>query len=326
MTSSRAADRAGGQAAAERLGERDHVRQHAAALGRAARRDAQAGLDLVEDQHDPVALRDLAHRLEVARLGEHDPEVHHRRLHDHAGGLAALGVERLDAVLHRLGVVERHRDREVDDGLRDAGAVGQRLEVEAVADLVVLDPDGDHHAVVVAVVGAEDLHDRVALRVRAGDPDGVHRRLRAGVRVAPARELPALGELLADDDRVLGRRREVRAERVALRDRLADGGVGVALDHRAEAVVEVEVLVAVDVPDERAGAALEVDRPGVAQLVRRRDAAGQGLLGALVHLARAGGFLVQDALFALGQLLDALTVELDRGAETAMGSPRSLRL
>ena len=68
-------------------------------------------------------------------------------------------------------------DGEVDDRLRDAGAVGQRLEVDAVADLVVLDADRDHHAVVVAVVGAEDLHDRVALRVRAGDPDRVHRRL-----------------------------------------------------------------------------------------------------------------------------------------------------
>ena len=32
--------------------------------------------------------------LEVALLGEHDAEVHHRRLHDHAGGLAAFGVSR----------------------------------------------------------------------------------------------------------------------------------------------------------------------------------------------------------------------------------------
>ena len=260
-----------------------------------------------------MALRDLAHRLEVARLGKHDPEVHHRRLHDHAGGLAALGVERLDPALHRLRVVERHGDREVDDGLRDAGAVGQRLEVEAVADLVVLDADRDHHAVVVAVVGAEDLHDRVALRVRAGDPDRVHRRLRAGVRVAPARQVPAALELLADDDRVLGRRGEVRAERVALRDRLADRRVRVALDHRAEAVVEVVELVAVDVPHARAGAALEVDRPRVAQLVGRRDAARERALGALVHLARAGGALVENALLALDELLDALPVDVGRG-------------
>jgi uncharacterized protein YidB (DUF937 family) len=43
--------------------------RHAEALGRAAGRDAEAGLDLVEDQDDAVALRDLADRLEVAGLG-----------------------------------------------------------------------------------------------------------------------------------------------------------------------------------------------------------------------------------------------------------------
>ncbi len=312
----RAADRARGQAAAERLRERDHVRLDAEALGRAARGDAEARLDLVEDQDDAVTLGDLAHRLEVARLGEHDPEVHHRRLHDHAGGLAVLGDQGLDAALGRLGVVERHGDREVDDGLRDAGAVGQRLEVEAVADLVVLDADRDHHAVVVPVVGAEDLHDRVALRVGAGDPDRVHRRLGAGVRVAPARQAPAARELLADDDRVLGRRGEVRAQRVALGDRLADRGVGVALDHRAEPVVEVVELVAVDVPDARPVAALEVDRPRVAQLVGRGDAARQRLLRALVHLARPLRALVEGLLLTLDELSDPCSVELGGGGDS----------
>ena len=55
-------------------------------LDRAAGGDGQARLHLVEDQDDAVARGELADRLEVARLGEDDPEVHHRRLHDHAGG------------------------------------------------------------------------------------------------------------------------------------------------------------------------------------------------------------------------------------------------
>ena len=260
-----------------------------------------------------MARADVAHRLEVAGLGEHDSEVHHRRLHDHAGGLATLRVEALDPALHRARVVERDGDRHVDGRLRDAGAVGQRLEVLAVADPVVLDPDGDHHGVVMAVVGAEDLHHGVALRVRARDPDRVHRRLRAGVRVAPAREVPAPLQLLRDHDGVLGRGGEVRAERVALVERRADRRVRVALDHRAEAVVEVVELVAVDVPDARAVAALEVDRPRVAQLVGRGDAAREHLVRAAEHLTRLRGGVVEALLLALDELADALAVDLDRG-------------
>ena len=117
-----------------------------------------------------------------------------------------------------LGVVERHGDGQVDDGLRDPGAVRQRGEVVPVADLVVLDADRDHHRVVVAVVGAEDLHDRLAAGQPARDADRVHRRLRAGVRVPPLRQAEAPGQLLGDGDPVLGRRREVRAERGPLAD------------------------------------------------------------------------------------------------------------
>src|SRR3954453_20242444 len=84
-----------------------------------------------------------------------------------------------------------------------------------------------------------------------------------------------------------------------------------ALDHRAEPVVEVEVLVAVDVPDLRALAPLEVDRPRVAQLVGRGDAAREHLVRALVGLGRAGGRVVEPLLLALDELADALTVDLD---------------
>ena len=259
-----------------------------------------------------MAAGDVADGLEVARLREHDAEVHHRRLHDHAGRLAALRGQALDPALHRARVVEGNRDRQVHDGLRDARPVGQRGEVLVIADLVVLDADRDHHAVVVAVVGAEDLHDRLAARGPARDPDRVHRGLAAGVREAPLRQPPAAGELVADDDRVLGRGREVRPGRVAGLDGRADRRVGVALDHRAEAVVEVPHLVAVDIPHARPGAALEVDRPGVTQLVGRGDPAGEVDLGARVHLLRALRALVELLLLALDELRDALAGNLDR--------------
>ena len=220
-----------------------------------------------------MAAGDLAHRLEVARLGEDDPEVHHRRLHDQAGRLAPFGVQPLDPPFERVRVVERHGDRQVDDGLRDSGSVGKRVRRVVRADRGVLDADRDHHRVVMAVVRAEDLEHDVAAGERARDPDRVHRRLRPRVRVPPRRQAEAPRELLGDDDRVLRRRREVRPQR----DPLADGGndrrVRVPLDHRAEAVVEVEVAVAVDVPDLAALAPGQVDRPRIAGLVGRRDAA-----------------------------------------------------
>ena len=51
--------------------------------------------------------------------------------------------------------------------------------------------------------------------------------------------------------------------------------VGVAGEHRAEAGVEVDVLVAVDVPDPRARAALDEHRARRGVLPRRGDAAGE---------------------------------------------------
>ena len=80
-------------------------------------------------------------------------------------------------------------------------------------------------------------------------------------------------ELLGDDDRAVGGRREVGAEVDPRLDRRADGRVGMADAHHAEAVVEVDVLVAVDVPDLRARAALDVDGPGVVLLEGGRHAA-----------------------------------------------------
>ena len=48
------ADRAAGQAAADRLGQAHDVGRDAVQLGRAAGGDGRAGLDLVEDQRDAV--------------------------------------------------------------------------------------------------------------------------------------------------------------------------------------------------------------------------------------------------------------------------------
>jgi hypothetical protein len=174
---------------------------------------------------------------------------------------------------------------------------------------------------VVAVVGALDLDDQLAAGEAAREVDGVHRGLRAGVREAPLRQAPAAAQLLGDLDRAVGRGGEVRALVHALLDGLGDHRVGVADAHDAEAVVEVEVLVAVDVPDLRALAALDVDGPRVVLLELARDAARHDAAGPLEVLARAGGPLSIHRAHVLRQGDEAVAV--DRGRHGGRGAHES---
>ena len=141
---------------------------------------------------------------------------------------------------------------------------------------------------------------------RARQPDGAHGRLRARVGEAPLRQCPAPRQLLGHQHGVLARRGEMGALRAARGQRGADGRVGVALHHGAEAVVEVDVLVAVHVPHARPLAAREVDRPGLAGLERGRDAAGQHAAGPLEQPPRLGRALGQVGALALEQRAGAL--------------------
>ena len=74
----------------------------------------------------------------------------------------------------------------------------------------------------------------------------------------------------------------MRAEPNASIDGLGDDRMRMPLDHAADAVVHVEVLAAINVPDVLPLSAVEVDRPRRALLVARRDATNEGALGAFV--------------------------------------------
>src|SRR5205085_4827197 len=123
---------------------------------------------------------------------------------------------------------------------------------------------------------------------------------------------PAALQVLCDSDGVLGRCREMGTEPNPALDCSGDRWVRVALSHRAEAVVEVEQLVAVDIPDPCPLAAVEIDRPRLAELVRGGDAAGERRARALVQRPRHRRPLVQRPLLALGQLANTLAVDLAR--------------
>ncbi len=154
--------------------------------------------------------------------------------------------------------------------------------------LVDLGQHRDHHRVVVAVVAALDLEDPVAPGRRPHQVDRVHRGLGAGVAEAPQRLPEALGEVVRDDDGVLGGLGEVGAARNPGADRLDDRRMGVAGERDAVPAVEVGVLVAVDVVGLRAESVAEPHRVRLGDLPARRRPAGErarplghGLAGAL---------------------------------------------
>ena len=212
-----------------------------------------------------------------------------------------------------VGVVEGDGAGQLAHRVGDAAAVGHADRVVAGAERLQRRVDRDHHRVVVAVVGALDLEDRVAAGGAAGEVDGVHRRLGAGVVEAPLGQAEAARQLLGDGDRAVGRGGEVGPFVDPRLDRGADGRVGVADAHHAEAVVEVGVLVAVDVPDAAALAALDVDRPGVVLLEGGGDAVGHHLDRPLVGPRRLGGAVAELLLLGLGQGGDAFAVDLVHG-------------
>ena len=146
-------------AAADRLADREQVGLQPVGLGVAARPRADR-VGLVDDQQRAVLAGQLAHRLVVALVGQHDADVGQGRLDEHAGDVAVgqLALERLDVVdlddAGRLGRVHRRPDvahagqhrppvlGELDEGLVDAAVVAPVLDqdLRAAGDLAA-EPD-----------------------------------------------------------------------------------------------------------------------------------------------------------------------------------------
>ena len=142
----------------------DDVGRHAEELGRAARGDRRARLDLVEDQHDAVRARELAHAARGSR----------RRGSTMLMFIIAGSTIR-PATWPSSSLSARSSASASLNGTtrvwsawpRVAGAVGDAGRPLARRHLVGGRLDRDHHRVVVAVVGALDLDDHVAAGDRA---------------------------------------------------------------------------------------------------------------------------------------------------------------
>src|SRR4029079_15748794 len=142
----------------------------------------------------------------------------------------------------------------------------------------------DQRVVVDAVVLALELHDAVAAGVGPRDAHRVHRRLGAGDGhpdlVDPAGhlldQLPRLSLVLRGE-------READALAHPLIDVVVDAVVAVAQDDRAIAHPQIDELVAIDIPDVSALAAIDVDRVVAPGTEVRIGPTGERPLCARVH-------------------------------------------
>ena len=273
-----------GKPAAERLGEGGDVGLDAVQLLRAARRDAEAGDDLVEDQQRTVPLGDLAQELEVAGLRRDDAGVRLNRLDQHRRDVGAVLGEEL---LHVLAVVVLADQQRLGVDGRNTGRCRLRNLGVAFGVLgVYLGMTAPEVRIGEAVVAALHLDDLVAAGVGPRQPGGGHGRLGAGVGEADQIDARHHGyDLLAD--LVVQIVRE-GGDAAALGDRfhhrVGDLLGVVSKDQRTVAEAVVDILVAVDVPEPRPLASLEAElepllEPGIGAFAtgdRLRDAIEHG--------------------------------------------------
>src|SRR5256712_11764412 len=139
----------------------------------------------------------------------------------------------------------------------------------------------------------------------AGEGAGAGGRLGAWVCEPPLGLAEAPRQLVGDDDSVLDGLREVGAALDLPLDGVDDLRVGVADHHDAEAVVKVDVFVAVHVPHKAALAVLDEDRLRRGVLEGRRDAPREHLSRVFPQLLRARTRLAETLLFDRGELENA---------------------
>ena len=237
---------------AHRLGERHHIGAHAGMLEpEPAPGASEAGLDLVDHHQRPGLVAEFADALQVLGRRGMDAALTQDRF-DQDGGDAAV-----DRLAHGVEVAPRNVTE----------PVGHRREGLVLGGLT----SGCERRQRATVEATERADDGVpsATAVLARELDGALVRLGAGVREEDLAPVPrGLEQELVDLHRRLGRDRvgeEVRHvqqpfELVA--DRLGDDRIRMSERHDGDPGEEVEVALAVGIPEFRATTAFEHDRRG----------------------------------------------------------------
>ena len=294
---------AGGDAAADRLADDEHVRVQPPGAGGAAPPGGE-GVGLVDHEQGAVPGGELAHALEEARLGQDDPDVGERRLGEHRGDVAVR-----ELALHRLQVVPRRDARgEVEGhGRGDVARAGDRPAVgpghgEGLVDRAVVAVREHQH------LGSSGREPGQAHR----PPVGVRRRQRE----APQRQPEPAGELGTHPLGVLGgqhRRDPAELDGPARHRRQRRGG-GVT-GHRAGVPEgEVDVGVPVHVGDPVAPGVVEVEGEAAGPHVHPRHRHPAEEVGGLrEQLPAAGMARGVPRLLGRQQRGQAATIDLGHG-------------
>ena len=224
----------GRDAAADRLADDEHVGIEAPRARRAGRPGADR-VGLVDDEDRVGPAGELADRVEIAGLGQHDPDVRQRGLDEHGGDIA-VRERGLRAPSTSLNSTTR-----VVWATSTCGPTEPRTGTTAP----VLVEHGDRlvDRAVVAVVVDDDLAPAGDV---AGEAEREPVRVRGRQRELPGRQPEPPGELLAGPDGVLGREHVGDAAAQLALDGGDRRGRAVAGHRAGVAEAEVDVVVAVD--------------------------------------------------------------------------------
>ena len=154
---------------------------------------------------------------------------------------------RNERILHRVG--------------GNASAGGHLVWSIGIAIELSLGLHADHHRVVHAVVGAFHLDDLVATSEAARQPDGMHRDFGAAAAKACLIDREPLADLLGQLVFEGVRHAIHRADFKTFLHCSHNGGMTVTRHQRAEAKVEVDVFVSVEIVDVRALGVFDEERP-----------------------------------------------------------------
>ncbi len=249
-----------GIAVGDCLGKSAQVRIDAVEFLNATARDAKAGLDLVDQEHDTVLVAQLARGAQVFGLGRNPEAVAHDRLDKQAGDRVPVALQH---ILELIGVVRLHEVRELPRAQRHALAVWIDLRI---ADLLpLIHRRVPHGRVEQTVVTA--FQDDVVVPAGVGTRQSQRRHHRLGPGVGKSHQLSRwhhLRDAFRDPVLALGGERKHPAHLHTGAGGRVDARIRVTQDRGPVTHAIVDIHVVIDIGHARTAPVLHVNGPVLA--------------------------------------------------------------